>query len=220
MSPRPTFEHELAALKQKVTEMGTRIDTAYVNLFEALGVKDKETLETILKSDRIVNDMERGIESQCLYLITKQQPLARDLRTVSASLKVVTDMERIGIHLSDMAELLLRLNIPELSDFSDSLPVMVEKTRKIVHDAVEVFVNRQMEDAKEVIDADDEIDDLFNCVKEDLVSLLREEKKTPDECVDILMLTKYLEKIGDHAVNIAEWEIFQETGTMEDKVLL
>lgn len=220
MSPRPIFEQELAALKQKVTEMGTRIDTAYVNLFEALGVKDKDTIETILKSDRIVNDMERGIEAQCLYLITKQQPLARDLRTVSASLKVVTDMERIGIHLSDMAELLLRLNMPELSEFSLLLPVMAEETRKMVHDAVEVFVNRYEEEAQAVIKADDRIDELFNGVKEDLVRLLREEKKTPDECVDILMLTKYLEKIGDHAVNIAEWEIFQETGAMEDTVLL
>lgn len=220
MSPRPTFEYELESLKLRVTEMGTRIDTSYVTLFDALDVKDAETIENILKSDRAVNDMERSIEAKCLSLITRQQPVARDLRTVSASLKVVTDMERIGIHISDMAELFVRLQMPCLADFSVSLPQMVEETRKMVHRAVKAFVARDTDAAKEVIAADDRIDALFNRVKEDLVVLLKEEKKTPDDCIDILMVTKYLEKIGDHAVNIGEWGIFQETGTMENTILL
>lgn len=220
MSPRTTFDFELNALKQSVTEMGTRVENAYDNLFQALSEKDQETVETILKCDRIVNDMERGIEARCLSLITRQQPVARDLRMVSAALKVVTDIERIGNHISDMAELFLRLNMPDMKLFSEFLPVMFEETRKMVHNAVDAFVNRRIEDARQVILYDDKVDDLFNRVKEDLIELLKEEKQHPDDCVDILMITKYLEKIGDHAVNIGEWEIFQETGTIEDAILL
>lgn len=220
MSPRITFDHELEQLQQRVTEMGTRVDGAYEKLFQALDVRDQETVENILKSDRIVHDMERDIESKCLNLITRQQPVARDLRTISASLKVVTDIERIGDHVADMAELLLRLKLPVLEEFSPVLPKMIEETRRMVHDAVDVFVNRQTGEAKRVIAEDDRIDDYFNQVKEDLIRLLKEEKKLPDDCVDVLMITKYLEKIGDHAVNIGEWAIFRETGSMEDTLLL
>ena len=220
MSPRVTFEHELELLKQSVTEMGTRVENTYDTLFRALVEKDRETVESILKSDRIINDMQHSIEARCLSLITRQQPIARDLRIVTASLKAVTDIERIGDHISDIAELLLRLELPEFADFSESLPVMVEETKKMVHNAVDAFVNRQPGDAKQVIEDDDKVDDLFNCVKEDLIHLLKEEKKHADDCVDILMITKYLEKIGDHAVNIGEWEIFQETGSIAEAILL
>ena len=220
MSPRITFEHELEELKQSVTDMGIRVETLYENLFRALDEKDKESVETILKSDRIVNDMQRSIEAQCLSLITKQHPIASDLRMVTAALKVVTDMERIGDHISDMAELFIRLGLPELSEFSTSLTEMAEAAKHMVQIAVDAFVNRNQEGAKEAIKQDDIVDDLFNRVKEDLIYLLKEEKKSADDCVDVLMITKYLEKIGDHAVNIGEWVIFRETGIIKDKVLL
>ncbi len=220
MSPRTAFDFELNVLKQSVTEMGTRVESDYDDLFRALAEKDRETVESILRCDRIVNDMERGIEARCLSLITRQQPVAGDLRMVTASLKVVTDIKRIGNHISDMAELFLRLRLPDLKLFSGFLPMMIEETRKMVDNAVDAFVNRRIEDAKQVILYDDKVDDLFNCVKKDLITLLKAEKQLSDDCVDILMITKYLEKIGDHAVNIGEWEIFQETGSMEDTVLL
>ena len=220
MSPRITFEHELEELKQSVTDMGIRVETLYENLFRALDEKDKESVETIFKSDRIINDMQRSIEAQCLSLITKQHPIASDLRMVTAALKVVTDMERIGDHISDMAELFIRLGLPELSEFSTSLTEMAEAAKHMVQIAVDAFVSRNQEGAKEAIKQDDIVDDLFNRVKEDLIYLLKEEKKSADDCVDVLMITKYLEKIGDHAVNIGEWEIFRETGIIKDKVLL
>lgn len=220
MSPRITFEHELEELKQSVTEMGIRVENLYDNLFRALDGKDTETVETILKSDRIINDMQRSIEAECLSLITKQHPIASDLRMVTAVLKVVTDIERIGDHISDMAELLIRLGLPKLSDFSASLPEMAEATKRMVQIAVNAFVSCNQEAAKDAIEQDDIVDELFNRVKEDLIYLLKEEKKHADDCVDVLMITKYLEKIGDHAVNIGEWEIFRETGIIKDKVLL
>ena len=155
-----------------------------------------------------------------MSLITKQHPIASDLRMVTAALKVVTDMERIGDHISDMAELFIRLGLPELSEFSTSLTEMAEAAKHMVQIAVDAFVSRNQEGAKEAIKQDDIVDDLFNRVKEDLIYLLKEEKKSADDCVDVLMITKYLEKIGDHAVNIGEWEIFRETGIIKDKVLL
>lgn len=212
MSPRTVFEHELRVLKDNVAGMSLQVEAAYEELFTALGNKDGEQIKKILKSDRVVTDMERNIESRCLSLITKQQPVARDLRMVTASLKVVTDIERVGDHVTDIAELILRLGMKPLTGYSVHLTPMVKATKEMIHAAVEAFVGRNEIAAKEVIESDDVVDDLFNKVKSDLIEYLKKETMNADECVDVLMIAKYLEKIGDHAVNIAQWEIFQETG--------
>lgn len=220
MSPRTLFEHELEELRASVTRMGEQIEQVYAKLFQALKQKNREEMENIVQDDRIINDMQRNIEARCLTLLTKQQPVARDLRMVSAALKVVTDIERVGDHVSDMAELFLRMDMPVLSEFSESLPEMVDAAKRSVCEAVDAFVDRNPEDAREVIAYDDVIDDYFNKVKEDLIKDLKEGKKDPDACIDAIMITKYLEKIGDHAVNIGEWAIFQETGNIDDVRLL
>lgn len=216
MSPRTIFEQELSILKNDIEEMGQEIEKSYDRLFDAITEKDAETIEELMRNDRRVNDMERKIESRCLSLITKQQPVARDLRMISASLKVVTDLERVGDHVADIADLVLRLNFVDFNTYSSHLNLMIEETKKIIHDAVDAFINRDEETAKEFYKRDDVIDDLFNKVKEDIVCCLKAENKNVDECVDILMIVKYLEKIGDHAVNISEWEVFRETGTMKE----
>ena len=216
MSPRLLFEEELEELKRSVSDMGEQIEKVYDRLFEVLKERDREALEAIVTNDRVINDMQRSIEAKCLTLLTKQQPVARDLRTVSAALKVVTDIERVGDHVSDMAELFLRLDMQNVEDFSASLPQMIEAAKRSVGEAIEAFVDMNMEAAKDVIAFDDVIDDLFNKVKEELIGDLRSGKKDPDDCVDVLMIAKYLEKIGDHAVNIVEWAIFRETGDIDD----
>jgi len=220
MSPRNLFEKQLAALHKDVEKMGLAVEKNYDDLFEALEKRDEDGIVSIMKNDRIINDMQRGIEAQCLSLITKQQPVAKDLRLVTASLKVVTDIERIGDHCSDIAELFIRLNSGDLSFYSTHIKTMIEETKKLEHAAVDAFATRDTEAAKKVIDGDDIVDDLFNKVKEDLVEHLKKETANVDECIDVLMIAKYLEKIGDHAVNIGEWEIFQETGTIADVRLL
>lgn len=216
MSPRLLFEEELEELKRSVSDMGEQIEKVYDRLFEVLKERDREALEAIVTNDRVINDMQRSIEAKCLTLLTKQQPVARDLRTVSAALKVVTDIERVGDHVSDMAELFLRLDMHNVEDFSASLPQMIEAAKRSVGEAIEAFADMNMEAAKDVIAFDDVIDDLFNKVKEELIGDLRSGKKDPDDCVDVLMIAKYLEKIGDHAVNIGEWAIFRETGDIDD----
>lgn len=220
MSPRSLFEQELQILKEDVAGMGERIKVVYTELFNDLGKKDEEALKLIVKNDRVINDMQRNIEAQCLTLLTRQQPVAKDLRLVSAALKVVTDIERIGDNVSDMSELFLRMKMPELEEFSPCLPKMADAAGKMIEDAIKSYTAYDRELAAKVIAADDVVDDCFNEVKEDLIRDLKEGTKNADDCVDILMIAKYLERIGDHAVNIAEWEIFQETGDINNQRIL
>lgn len=220
MSPRPIFEQELRKLHKDVEEMGLTIEKTYDELFEAIEFKDDDTVSRIMKGDRIINNMQRNIEASCLSLITKQQPVARDLRMVTAALMVVTDIERIGDQCADIAEMVLRLRMADPGRFSVHMPNLIEETRKLEHAAVDAFVNRDWAAARQVIHDDDIVDDLFNKVKMDLVEYIKTGSFGADECVDVLMIAKYLEKIGDHAVNIAEWENFQESGTIEDMRIL
>ena len=220
MSPRISFDHELKLLKENVSDMVNRVEENYEHLFDALKSQEEDEILKIKNNDKLINKQQREIESQCLFLITRQQPVVGDLRVVTASLKVVTDIERIGDHVSDMAELILRLKMKDFSLFSVHLDGMIDATREMFCEAVDAFVSRNMEKAQKVIKEDDVIDELFNKVKVDLIESLKREVKDADECIDVLMLAKYLEKIGDHAVNICEWEVFQETGNISDMRLL
>lgn len=220
MSPRTVFEQELKELKENVETMSRQVEETYIALFHALEYKQEDRIRKIMESDRGITDMERNIESGCLSLITKQQPVARDLRIVSASLKVVTDIERVGNHVSDIAELLLRLGMKGLDSYSEHLTPMMNAAKEMIHASVKAFADRDEEAAREVIDGDDAVDALFNKVKDDLIDYLRKETKDANECIDVLMIAKYFEKIGDYAVNIAQWELFQETGDIGDIRLL
>lgn len=220
MSPRTTFINELNQLKENVADMATRVEKNYETLFEAYEKKEKAAIEKIVAVDKDINRRQREIESECLFLITKQQPIVSDLRAVTASLKVVTDIERVGDHVADIAELLIRMDMKELSVYSAHLNPMIRETRDMLRMAVDAFTGGNKEEAQEVIQKDDVVDELFNAVKNDVIESLKKETRDADECVDILMIGKYLEKIGDHAVNICEWEIFKETGNISDMRLL
>ena len=155
MSPRKLFEQELEELRQDVLQMAEWVQDGYDCLFAALEKKDGDQMRRYVRHDRTIEDMQRNIESQCLSLLTRQTPVARDLRTVSAALKVVTDLERIGNHLSDMAELFVRMDLPELSRYSPAFPDMVRETRTLIGKAARAFVERNMAMGQEAIDADD-----------------------------------------------------------------
>jgi len=196
MTTRSMYLEELNSLRKSLAEMGAAVEESFNLLLTAVENKDTDLEQQIIRGDRVINDMERSIESQCLSLITRQQPIAGDLRMISAALKVVTDIERIGDQTADIAG-------------------MLQVAKEIVHDAVGAFVNRDSRAADEVIRHDDVVDELFAKVKDDLVHMLQEGVDNIDACVDVLMIAKYLERIGDHAVNIAEWEIFQESGAIQ-----
>lgn len=220
MTTRTIFEQELTSLRDDLKKMCFLVEGVYEKLFSAMQIGDRSTILDISEQDHQVRDMEKQIESRCLSLLTRQQPLARDLRMVSASLKVVTDIRRVGDHVVDMAELILRMDGKDFGAYSKHLDEMVKETKKMFHDSVSAFLKRSKDEAQRVIDTDDTIDDLFNIVKEELIEHLKQGTADPDNCIDILMIAKYLEKIGDHAVNVGEWEIFQETGDLSNTRLL
>ncbi len=220
MTPRITFEHALEDLKNSLEEMGEHIEAVYDRLFLAVGAGDKNAIEGIMKEERIIRDMEKSIEARCLSLITRQQPVARDLRVISATLKIVTDLQRAGVHVSDIGELAMRFEQTDIFAYSVHLAVMADAVKKQLCSAMECFLDRDMELAKKVIEGDDLVDELFNRIKEDVIRFLRNGEFPADECIDVMMIAKYLEKIGDHANNMAEWECFQETGDIQDVRLL
>ena len=169
------FEHELETLRENMDAMGKGIQQAFADLLSAIALNDLEELDRIQKNDRKINEMERKIEAECLLLLTRQQPvLASDLRIVSSVMKAVGDMERIGDHAADIADMAVRLNGISYKEYAPSMPEMFEETRKILCDGVELFMARDKEQAKEFYKRDDKIDDLFNQVKEELVACLKE----------------------------------------------
>lgn len=220
MSPRITYEAELERLREDTEKIGEAVQNVYGRLFEALKEKKEDELSQICESEHDIHMMQRSIEGSCLNLITKQQPIASDLRRVTAVLKSVNDISRIGDQCADIAELLLRMQMKELSAFSAHISDMIDCTQKQLADSVEAFLKRDVIAASSVISKDDLVDEFFNRVKEDLISHLKEGTKDADDCVDILMIAKHLEKTGDHAVNIAEWTVFRETGEFQEVRLL
>lgn len=165
---------------------------------------------------KVILDMQRSIEAMCLSLLTRQQPVARDMRLVSAALKVVPDIERIGDHVADIVELYLRMgNMNPEGKQEHLLLEMMEEAKEMIHNSVEAFVEGDEANARKVVEHDDVVDDLFNEVKTEMMQAIREQNLDADRVVDYLMMAKYLEKVGDHAVNIAEWAIFRMTGDME-----
>lgn len=220
MTARLSFEHELQVLKDNLKEMGRLIENAIEKTLKAFETQDEELSKEIIQGDRTINDIEKTIESRCLSLILKQQPVARDLRIVTTALKVVTDMERIGDHAADIAELILREKREHIYDLVKNIPEMGRVAKTMVHDAVSAFTNLNVEEAREIIKRDDVVDELFDEVKKEVASLLRSTNEHVDQCVDILMIAKYFERIGDHAVNICEWTEFHETGSVNNYRIL
>ena len=216
MSPRVLFEQDLETLKNKVSEMGEHAEISYDRMVYGIRENKEELLKSLLDTDHTMVDMQRSIEAMCLSLLTRQQPVARDMRLVSAALKVVTDIERIGDHVADIVELYLRMgNMDPNGKYEQLLLEMMEEAKDMIHNSVEAFVEGDTTNAQKVVEHDDVVDDLFNDLKTEMMQAIREQNLDADRVVDYLMMAKYLEKVGDHAVNIAEWAIFRMTGDME-----
>jgi phosphate transport system protein len=220
MAARLSFDAELRLLKEDLHEMARLIEAAIENIMIAFENQDEALARDIIQGDRIVNDIEKAIEARCLSLIIKQQPVARDLRIVTTALKVVTDMERIGDHAADIAELILREKREHIYDLIKHIPEMGNATKDMVRDAVTAFTTLNVEMAREIMKRDDIVDELFDKVKLEVANILKTSSEQVDQCVDILMIAKYFERIGDHVVNICEWTEFHETGTVNNIRLL
>ena len=208
---RSRFDEQLKRLDKELIEMGAMCEEAIALAAKALLDGDESLAAKVAPLDTEIDQMERDIESMCLKLLLQQQPVARDLRQISAALKMITDMERIGDQAADIAEIIVFLKGRSCESCA-AIGEMGRATIKMVTDSVDAFVRRDTSLAESVIHYDDIVDDYFLKVKTALIGLLA---RTPDDgeyALDLLMIAKYFERIGDHAVNIAEWVEFLKTG--------
>ncbi len=213
MTSRKYYEMELQKLNVSLLEMGEMIRMAIGGAVTALLEFDHDKAREIIAYDEQIDRQNREIEQQCYTLLLSQQPVAGDLRMVSAALKMTTDMERIGDHAADISEIELMLeNLPTLS--CAPIRQMATETSVMLIKSLEAFAQRDEEKANWVIDRDDVVDDLFDTVKSELIEAIRQNADNGEAATDLLMAAKYFERIGDHATNIAQWAIFSITGEM------
>ena len=213
MTSRKYYEMELQKLNASLLEMGEMIRMAIGGAVTALLEFDHDKAREIIAYDEQIDRQNREIEQQCYTLLLSQQPVAGDLRMVSAALKMTTDMERIGDHAEDISEIELMLeNLPTLS--CAPIRQMATETSVMLIKSLEAFAQRDEEKANWVIGRDDVVDDLFDTVKSELIEAIRQNADNGEAATDLLMAAKYFECIGDHATNIAQWAIFSITGEM------
>ena len=209
---RNRFDEQLLLLNDMLIEMGALIEKAISLAIEALKKQDVSLANQAIAFDAEVDEKEKDIERLCLNLLLRHQPVAKDLRLVSSALKMITDMERIGDQAADISEITMHLiGVPYL-DKIDHISKMAEETVIMVTNSIEAYVQKDLKLAKAVIDHDDIIDNLFITVRQDLIELTRTDRNSGEHAMDLQMVSKYLERIGDHAVNIAEWVVFSITG--------
>jgi phosphate transport system protein len=213
---RNRFDRQLVQLNDELIEMGGMIEKAIADTVKALVNQDTELAKVVIDYDEEIDHQEREIEQLCLKLLLQQQPVARDLRLISSALKMITDMERIGDHASDISEITLELSSQSYIKKLDHIQQMAKETMYMLVQSVDAFVNKDMDKAKEVIAHDDIIDELFGRVKKELINMIHENAEVGEQASDLLMAAKYFERIGDHATNISEWVIFSITGEHPD----
>ena len=212
------FDEQVDILNAQMIEMGAMIETTIENACDALQTANLPKAREIMEADSIVDRKEREIESLCLRMLLTRQPVAHDLRVVSSALKMITDMERIGDHAADISE------IVTFMDFSAAMQpehfgAMSRAAIEMVHRAIDAYVRQDVQLARAVIASDDTVDELFVDVKKELIELLKADSSRGSEALDLLMIAKYFERIGDHATNIAEWVEYSVTGIYKGEVL-
>ena len=219
MSTRTQYDSDLAALQEALAAMGQHAADAVEDALEALCTADADAAALIAKGDGRINNMERDIEHRCMTLLLRQQPVAGDLRRISTAMKVVTDIERIGDHAADIAEIIPHLvTVRKEGDAAVSQAIaMGKKAHQMILDALDALTAEDENAARRVIAADDEVDYDFNAIKHQLAQEIAEDPGKVDAALDMLMVIKYLERIGDHAVNVAEWVQFVRTGRYKDE---
>ena len=208
---RNRFDEQLFELNKEIIEMGAMCEEAIDKAVKALNIGDVELAKNVKNGSNSIDQMERTIESRCMKLLLHQQPVARDLRLISAALKMITDMERIGDQAEDIAEIVTFLEgrtIGEMTHISD----MANKTIEMVTASVDAFVRKDLELAESVITQDDIVDNYFSEMKCGIINWISENPTDGEFALDLLMIAKYLERIGDHATNLAEWVIYSITG--------
>ena len=209
---RNRFDEQLDQLNSHLLEMGALIERSIQNATQALVEQNVSAAREAITADREIDQKEREIESLCIKLLLQQQPVAKDLRLISAAHKMITDMERIGDQAADISDIVIYIaDQPYIKELVH-LPQMGQKAIQMVRGSLDAYVNKDLVLAQSVMAMDDEIDDLFTVVKAELIKQIHHDAETGEQAMDLLMIAKYYERIGDHAQNIAEWVEYALTG--------
>ena len=209
---RNRFDRQLSTLNDELIEMGSMIEKSIETAIKALVNQDVDLARHAIEADEEIDRQERIIEDLCLKLLLQQQPVAKDLRLISSALKMITDMERIGDQAADIADITIALADQPYIKKLEHIQQMAKETMIMLVGSIEAFVDKDLEKANEVIKRDDVVDDLFDKVKKELIQMIHENADKGEQAADLLMVAKYMERIGDHATNISEWVIFSITG--------
>jgi phosphate transport system protein len=216
---RSRFDEQLELLNKELLEMGALIEHAIESASQALLTQDVDAANKAIEFDKEVDQKEKDIESLCLRLLLQQQPVARDLRQISAALKMITDMERIGDQAADISGIVIYLAGAPYIKKLEHLPQMADAAIRMVKGSIDAYVKKDLVLAKKIIDMDDIIDDLFVVIKNELIERIHEKVENGEQAIDLLMVAKYFERIGDHAQNIAEWVEFSITGKHKGELI-
>lgn len=214
---RSKFDEQLKFLNEEMINMGTMIEENIQKAIDALVKSDVKTAKEIMERDAIVDKKQRDIESLCFNLLIQQQPVAKDLRAITAAMKMVTDMERIGDHAADISEMTIMLSETGKIDDYNTIIKMASEASVMLINSIDAFAQKDEKKAMEVIEHDDIVDALFDDVKEELIELIKNDTQRGEQEIDMLMIAKYLERIGDHATNIAEWVIYALNNKVQPK---
>lgn len=205
---RSKFDEQLHLLNQEMMQMGSMIEDSIQKAINALIDQNVELAKKIMDNDTQIDHEQKKIENLCFNLLMQQQPVAKDLRVISAAMKMVTDMERIGDHAADISEMTILMSKTKYIPNLEHINRMASETVQMLIRSIEAYVEKDMNKAQEVIRHDDIVDDLFDKNKADIIELIRHDPEKGEQAADMLMVAKYFERIGDHATNIAEWVIF------------
>lgn len=212
MSIRKAFEEELSELKTELVSMCRLTERMIDDAIAALVRRDRELGKSLAQADKRVDEYEMDIEKRCMRILLKQQPVAKDFRVVSTALKMITDIERFGDQAADIGELVCTMPGERYIKDLTHITAMGNLASKMARESVDSFIRNDETLADEVIALDDHMDSLFLTVKTELIELIKRDGRNGDQAIELMMVAKYLERIGDHAVNVAEWTKYNETG--------
>lgn len=215
---RNKFNEQLLELNKEMIEMGNKIIDSIKMAIAALESSDTEKAKRIMEGDAEIDRLQKKIENICFNLLIQQQPVATDLRNVTAAMKMVTDMERIGDHAADISEITILMGQESRVDQFEHIAKMANETMIMLNHSIEAYVEKDAEKARRVIEHDNIVDALFDAAKKDVIQLILDDSGEGEEATDLLMIAKYFERIGDHATNIAEWVIFSLTTSADSDI--
>ena len=205
---RSKFDEQLAELNKEMVRMGNMIEQSIAKAVNAFYKQDVEQAKKIMEADYEVDQAQKRIENICFNLLIQQQPVARDLRTITAAMKMVTDIERIGDHAADIAEMTILMSGGPAVQNLDHINKMASEAVLMLNWSIEAYVEKDVKKAREVIERDNVVDNLFDQNKKDIIQMILNNPQAGEQVIDLLMVAKYFERIGDHATNIAEWVIY------------